>query len=369
MTDSGSGESADPRAAARLLRASLAALSDLGRLARSRRGRLALTIGSGALAVGLSVLAVRHFAVTGWPISRGRPVLLVAAGLLLLVAYAFKAYGWRRLFAADERPQPLTLAAANGGASVTGVALPGRFDEVVRIAIVRRYPPCPAGVRSLCLSLFMLGLIDSIALAPFAATVAVLPGHAVSLRAGLALIAAAGVGAAALVITLPRIAASKRLFRFRLARWLSPRTTSMRGASQSWALVSASWLLRAVALFLLLGAFGIGLSFPLALLFLCAGAAASALPIGPAGAAAQVGAGAAVLVASGVAVGRPSLSQSPSRRWRAGRGRDPPLRRCLARRPAPAPTRNRSLLGVPELAGNDDRSTWGNPTPRGSTRF
>jgi len=66
--------------------------------------------------------------------------------------------------------------------------------------------------------------------------------------------------------------------------------------------VSASWLARAVALFLLLGAFGIGLSFPLALLFLCAGAAASALPIGPAGAATQVGAGAAVLVASGVAV-------------------------------------------------------------------
>jgi sterol desaturase/sphingolipid hydroxylase (fatty acid hydroxylase superfamily) len=40
-------------------------------------------------------------------------------------------------------------------------------------------------------------------------------------------------------------------------------------------------------------------SIPLALLFLCAGAAGAALPIGPAGAAAQVGAGAAALVASG----------------------------------------------------------------------
>jgi hypothetical protein len=37
----------------------------------------------------------------------------------------------------------------------------------------------------------------------------------------------------------------------------------------------------------------------LALLFLCAGAAGAALPIGPAGAAAQVGAGAAALIASG----------------------------------------------------------------------
>jgi uncharacterized membrane protein YbhN (UPF0104 family) len=244
---------------------------------------------------------VRHFAVTGWPLSDGRPGLLVAAGLLLLVAYGFKAYGWRRLFAADERPRPLALAAANGGASVTGVALPGRFDDAVRIAIVRRYSGSSAGVRSLCLSLFMLGLIDSVALAPLAATAAAFPEHSVGLRAGLAVIAVAGIGAAALVVSLPRIATSKRLLRFRLACWLGSRTTSMRGASQSWALVSASWLARAVAVFLLLGAFGIGLSFPLALLFLCAGAAASALPIGPAGAATQVGAGAAVLVASGVA--------------------------------------------------------------------
>jgi hypothetical protein len=101
------------------------------------------------------------------------------------------------------------------------------------------------------------------------------------------------------VITLPRIAASERLVRFRLARWVSPRTTSLLGASHAWALVSACWLARAFALFLLLGALGIGLSFPLALLFLCAGAAAAALPIGPAGAATQIGAGAAALIAAG----------------------------------------------------------------------
>jgi hypothetical protein len=74
----------------------------------------------------------------------------------------------------------------------------------------------------------------------------------------------------------------------------------VRRASEGWALVSACWLVRAVALFLLLGTLGIGFSFPLALLFLCAGAAAAALPIGPAGAAAQVGASATALIASGV---------------------------------------------------------------------
>ena len=51
---------------------------------------------------------------------------------------------------------------------------------------------------------------------------------------------------------------------------------------------------------MLLGALGIGYSLPLALVFLCAGAAAAALPIGPGGAATQVGAGAAALIASGV---------------------------------------------------------------------
>jgi hypothetical protein len=55
-----------------------------------------------------------------------------------------------------------------------------------------------------------------------------------------------------------------------------------------------------VALFLLLGTLGVGFSFPLALLFLCAGAAAAALPIGPAGAATQAGASGAALVAAGI---------------------------------------------------------------------
>src|SRR5215210_1447002 len=79
----------------------------LWRLGRSRRGRWALTAGSGALAVVLALLAARHFATTSWPLANGDPGLLVAAGLLLLLAQALKADGWRRLFAPDERPQVL----------------------------------------------------------------------------------------------------------------------------------------------------------------------------------------------------------------------------------------------------------------------
>jgi uncharacterized membrane protein YbhN (UPF0104 family) len=283
----------------------------LARLHRSRLGRWTLALASGAVVLVLALLAARHFATTSWPLSKGHPALLVAAGLLFLLAHALKAYGWGRLFTSDERPKPLALAAGNGGASLIGLVLPGRFDDAMRIAVVRRYPPCPAGVRALCLSLVMLGLIDCAALAPLALAASVSGGAGNGVRAGLAVVAGAGIASAALIVALPRLAGSRRTTRFRLGRWLSPRTTSLRRASQAWALVSACWLVRAVALFLLLGALGVGYSVPLALFFLCAGAAAAALPIGPAGTATQVGAHAAALLASGVGASQ-ALSVSVS---------------------------------------------------------
>ena len=205
-------------------------LGALWRLRRSRRGGWALAAGSGAFAIALALLAARHFATTSWPLSNGRPGLLVAAGLLLLLAQALKAYGWGRLFTPDERPKPLALAAGNGGAALFGVVLPGRFDDAMRVAVVRRYPGCPAGVRALCLSLVMLGLIDSAALAPLASAAAAFPGAGIGVRAGLAVVAVAGVAAAALIVALPRLAASRRSLGFRFGRWLSPRTTSLRRA-------------------------------------------------------------------------------------------------------------------------------------------
>ena len=216
----------------------------LWRLGRSRRGQWALAAGSGALVVALALLAARHFATTSWPLASGNPGVLVAAGLLLLLAQALKAYGWGRLFTPDERPKALALAAGNGGAALIGVALPGRFDDAMRVAVVRRYPGCPAGVRVLCLSLVMLGLIDSVALAPLAFAAALFPGAGMGVRAGLAVVAAAGVASAAVILALPRLAASRRALRFRLGRWLSPRTSSRRAASEAWALVSACWLVR-----------------------------------------------------------------------------------------------------------------------------
>jgi hypothetical protein len=155
-------------------------------------------------------------------------------------------------------------------------------------------------VRTICLSLVTLGLIDSVALAPFALVASAWPGNSVGVRIGFAVVGVGGIAAAGVVVALPHVSRSRRLMRFRIARWLAPRATPLRGAVEAWALVSASWLVRATALTLLLAALGLGFSFPLAMMFLCAGAAAAALPIALGGAATQVGAGATLLVVSGI---------------------------------------------------------------------
>ena len=278
----------------------LSAMQGIWGAVRSRRGRFVVNAVCVLVAVATTVLAARHFANTGWPLAHADYRLVAASGLCLILAAGFKAYGWQRLFAQGERPGPLALAAAGAAACLTGVALPGRFDDAVRVAVVRRYPGCPSGVPALCLSLFTLGLIDAAALMPLASTAAATTTASIPVRAGLAVVAAAGLAAMALVVTLPRLAASSRLIRFRLARWLQAHHVTAREAWKSLVLVLASWLTRGVALLFLLEALGVSISLPLAIAFLVAAAASGALPVAPAGAATQAGAGAAILMASGL---------------------------------------------------------------------
>src|ERR671937_1411787 len=272
------------------------------RILRDRRVRIAINalFVSGALTA--AALTALHFARNGWPLSKADPLLVVAAGVLFLAAYAFKAWGWQRLFAPGERPEALTLAAAGGAASVGGVALPGRFDEAIRIAVVRKLPGRTVGFGALALTLIVVGLLDSAALAPMASVAAVASERG-GVRAGFALVAAAGLAAALLVFFLPRLACIGWVARFKVGRWLQEHCACRRTASQAWLLISVSWALRGLAVFVLLQALSVGASFPLALAFLCASAASAALPIAPAGAATQAGAGAAILIISGVPKG------------------------------------------------------------------
>jgi len=235
----------------------------------------------------------------GWPLRNADPLLVAASALLFLIAYAFKAWGWQRLFAKDERPGAGALACAGGAACVGGVALPGRLDDVLRIAVVRKFPGTRAGFGAVGLSLIVLGLLDNAALAPFA-SVAAADASSWGVRVGFAVVAVAGVLAAAIVASLPKFSGWRRVTRYRIGRWLGTHTQCRKESLAALALISVSWALRGTAVFLLLDALSMRQSFPLALAFLCACAASAALPIAPAGAATQAGAGAAILIASGV---------------------------------------------------------------------
>lgn len=269
---------------------------------QSRSARRLLGALSLALAAGAAVLAVRHVVHTGWPLHRANLWLVLLAASLFLLAFGVKAAGWQHLFARGVRPRVLTLAAAGGAATVGGVALPGRFDELIRIAVVRRCRRTKASIGAVGISLLLLGLLDSAALTPLASVAAAIAAPSTAFRVGLALVAAAGVGAAGVVLVLPRVAGHRHLVRFRVLHWVREHCASPRQAAAAWLLVASSWVLRGLALFVLLHALSMGASLPLALAVLCASAAAAALPVAPAGAATQAGAGAAVLVAAGVGV-------------------------------------------------------------------
>jgi len=128
------------------------------RILGTRRARITFNVVGSVIGLGVAILTTRHFVQNGWPLGEANVLGVVGAGALFLAAYGFKAWGWQRLFRHDQRPGTLALAAAGGAATVTGLALPGRADEVVRITVVRKFPGKRAGIGSICLSLFLLGL-------------------------------------------------------------------------------------------------------------------------------------------------------------------------------------------------------------------
>ncbi|HLY94741.1 MAG TPA: lysylphosphatidylglycerol synthase domain-containing protein [Gaiellaceae bacterium] len=265
----------------------------------TKKSKVLLNGGFGVVLLIVSFFSARHFLKGGWPLHSADPLLVGASALLFLVAYAFKAWGWQRLFTKRDRPGAGVLACAGGAACVGGVALPGRFDDVLRIAVVRRFPGTHAGIGAVGLSLIVLALLDNVALAPLA-SIAAVDARSWGVRTGFAAIAGAGVLAGAIVALLPKFSGWRRVTRYRLGRWLGTHTQCRKESVAALILISVSWALRGTAVFLLLNALSMRGSFPLALAFLCACAASAALPIAPAGAATQAGAGAAILIASGV---------------------------------------------------------------------
>ena len=269
------------------------------RLRSNKKVQFLLNGGLGLGLLGVSYVSVHHFVKIGWPLHHADPILVGAAAALFLIAYAFKAWGWQRLFHEDDRPHAGALAFAGGAACVGGVAMPGRVDDAIRIACVRRFPGTRAGLGTIGLSLVILGMLDNAALAPLA-SVAMAGSKSWTVRIGFLIVAVAGVLAAVVVGFLPQFARMRRVMKFRVGRWLGEHTQSRMESLAALLLISVSWALRGTAVFLLLNALALRGSFPLALGFLCASAASAAVPIGPAGAAMQAGAGATLLALSGV---------------------------------------------------------------------
>jgi hypothetical protein len=264
--------------------------------------QVALNGGLAILLLAVALVGGRKFAHNGFALRHADPLLLSGATFLFLIAYAFKAWGWQRLFADEDRPNASALAFAGGAACVGGVALPGRLDDALRIACVKRFPGVRTGIGAVALSLVVLGLLDNAAIAPLSA-VAAASADSWTVRLGFVVVAGAGILAAAVVASLPGIAERRFVMRFRLGRWLASHTYCNRRAAAALGFISVAWALRATAVFLLLDALSMKGSFTLALAFLCASAASAALPIAPAGAATQAGAGSAILIASGVHAG------------------------------------------------------------------
>jgi uncharacterized membrane protein YbhN (UPF0104 family) len=265
-----------------------------------KKVQVLLNGGLGLALLGVSVVSARHFMHQGWPLHHANYWLVGASALLFLIAYAFKAWGWQRLFHVETRPGAGALAFAGAAACVGGVALPGRLDDAVRIACVKRFPGTRAGIGTVALSLIILGMLDNAALAPMA-SVAAADASSWSVRLGFAVVAFGGVLAAIVVATIPKFSGWRRVMKYRVGRWLAEHTQCRKESIAALFLISISWSLRGTAVFLLLNALSVKGSYILALGFVCASAASAALPIGPAGAAMQAGAGATLLALNGVA--------------------------------------------------------------------
>lgn len=267
---------------------------------RSRNGRRISTAVVVAGAIALVALVVHELVRTGWPAKQLDPTAAAAATALFMATFTLRALGWQRLFRPSERPRSLVLAMSNGAAAVASLALPSRIDDAITVGIVRRLSVRPRAIGTIALSLFVLGLIDVAALIPFSAFAAVTtPGGAD--RAVMCVLIGVGVGAAAVATILPSVQSSARLALTGVGHWVARHApVSRRDTFWAWLLVAASWLTQCAALLILINALGLRGSFSNATAYVVAGAAASTLPIGPAGAATEAGAGAAVLTGAGV---------------------------------------------------------------------
>ena len=128
----------------------------------NKKVQVLLNAGFGVVLLVVAFFSARHFMRSGWPLHHADPLLVGASALLFFCAYAFKAWGWQRLFAKHERPSSQSLAFADDTPATiivrftaAGSTTPSgsRSSSASRHA---RRSLAPSG-----LSLLVLGLLDN----------------------------------------------------------------------------------------------------------------------------------------------------------------------------------------------------------------
>lgn len=235
--------------------------------------------------------------------SVGALALLAGAIVSSAVAGLAKAYSWRRMCPPDGRPSLLTLAAASGASSVAALLLPGEFCDAVRIWVVRKLNP-RQDIGTVAVSLGTSGMLDPVAMAPFAFIAAAVLTVSSVFQLGLIGYGVVGLVLACTIIFLPKAMHHPKLAKHKVVCWMARRWPAHDDALHGFCGSLIAYLLRTLSMTLLLLALGIGGSVSLLLLFAmmlavqCAGAIAMIVPIAPS--ATQAGAAGAVLASAGI---------------------------------------------------------------------
>jgi len=257
-----------------------------------------------AMTVAACVLVGRRLTHSSWPLAHTRALLVGIAVTCYFVSFVVRARGWHRLFPREQQPGQAGCLASVGAAAASGAVLPFRLDYLVKIGTLRKLGGIRIGLEAIALSIISLGIVDAVAMLPL--SISATATSSASLRGPLLIVVTFGFGCCALLLASARIVRLPVLRRSRRLRTVSDHvaahraTGGRRNAAVAGVYLLTCWTTRALGSALLLSALGLRFSPSTTLCVLCLSAAAGVIPVTAGGAAANLGATAAILLALGV---------------------------------------------------------------------
>ncbi|HZO98529.1 MAG TPA: lysylphosphatidylglycerol synthase domain-containing protein [Gaiellaceae bacterium] len=274
-----------------------------GFAAAPRRARVVAGSAFAALALTACVLLGRRLTHSSWPLAHASALPVAGAALCYFLSFVLRARGWQMLFPREARPAQAGCLASVGAAAASGIVLPFRLDYLIKVGTLRRLGGIRLGLEAIVLSIVSLGIVDAVAMLPL--SISATATTSASMRGPLLIVVAFGLGCCAVLVASARLVRLPLLRRsgllLRLADGISRhRSNGRRSAIAAGVYLLACWTTRAVGSTLLLSALGLRFSPTTALCVLCLSAASGVVPVAAGGAAVNVGATAAILLALGV---------------------------------------------------------------------